>query len=131
MSDIDEKLKVLLWPMVTNGFDVPMLIDEIKQAFTDAGYISPENAQKVQEMVNQITNLANDAFQIPTIQYVKPNKAMTKTQNLMSGQEFYDRFEVQFGQVIRDAADSGEEVMDIDMAIDAAKRAAGLSEGEV
>lgn len=69
-------------------------VEKIKEAFVEAGYITPENAKKVQEMVSQMANLANDVAQLPTIQYIKPNRAMTKAYRLMTGQEWYHEFEI-------------------------------------
>ena len=92
---IDDKLREALhnsgW-----GSEMTTTLDEavelIKQAFADEGYVSPENAKKVQEMVNQLANIANQTAQLPTKIYIKPNKAMTKAENLMTGQEWYRRF---------------------------------------
>lgn len=125
MSSLDDKLRDTLedWYPGTQYADV---IPKLKQVFADERYVTPENAAKVQEMVNSMAKLANDAFQIPTIQYIKPNKAMTKAQNLMTGQEWYDRFDKELRNLI--SRGDGETWMgwDCGEVREAAKKASNL-----
>lgn len=128
MSNLDKKLRETLHKVGT--VKIRSALDEviedgvaqIKQAFAEEGYVTPENAKKVQEIVNQMANLANDAFRIPIIQYIKPNKAMTKAQNLMTGQEWYNRFVAELDKD-GEIAIAGSGIIK-----GAAKRAAGLEE---
>lgn len=126
MVDLDAKLKEILHTPVNQrdfSYDEDDIVEQIKQAFAEAGYVTPENAAKVQTMVNQMVNLANDMAIVPTIQYVKPNKAITKAQNLMTGQEWYERFEKEFkGTRWYDKIRGSHDEIS-----DAAKRAAGLT----
>lgn len=132
---LDGKLKEIILANVFDAgtYDVegidPETVDDviplIKQAFTEAGWITPEQRDKVVKMVNDMANLANDAFQLPTIQFVKINKAQTKAQNLMTGQEFYDRFKKEL-----DKLSDIKNLWDGTPLLDAAKRAAGIKEAE-
>lgn len=86
-TDLDEKLEEIIFGDMPKRFMSDFMLaqpEQVKQAFIDAGWVTPENATKVQEMVNQIANLTNDMTQLPIIQYAKPN--------LMTGQEWYDKF---------------------------------------
>jgi hypothetical protein len=136
---IDSKLREILTPFASFGGgmddygspgeaeideEVIEVIAQIHQAFADARYVTPENAVKVQEMVNQMVNLANDSFKLPTIQYIKPNKSTTKAKNLMTGQEFYNRFEKEL-EVIESKKGIDSDIHP-DEFIEAAKKASGI-----
>jgi len=103
---------------------LPYTVDAIIELFNKQGWVSPENAKKVQDMVNQMVNLANDAFHMPTIQYIKPNKAMTKAQNLMTGQEWFGYFLQEFSGIPVNT----EITINIDEIMKAAQRASGLAD---
>jgi len=59
-------------------------MEQIEQAFHEAGYISPESAKQVQQLVNQMADNAQAMAKLP----VTVREAGT-----MTGQKWYDRFE--------------------------------------
>jgi hypothetical protein len=137
--NLDKRLEELIADEFQDSRDTTLLVKFIKTAFKEEGYVSPENVKKVQEMVNQMANLANDAFHVPTIKYIKPNKATTKAQNLMTGQEFYNRYLHELTIYLNSVY--GEEQNPLDFATEqksipiiraheAARRASGISEAE-
>jgi hypothetical protein len=130
MSDLDRRIREAL-----DGSDAFALndnsvyLDRIKQAFIDAGWVTPENAVKVQNMVNQITNLANDMHQLPAVLYVKPNESTTQLQNLMTGQEWYERFGKALAKQKPREWYSGDTYTP-GQVMKAAKKASGIKKGE-
>lgn len=74
-------------------------VDDIIALFISKGWVSPENAAKAQKMVNDMANLAVNTMQLPTKVYIKPNRAMTKAQNLMTGQEWYSKFNAEIDNI--------------------------------
>ena len=93
MSDLDKKLYEILWgdaPDIALSDHALAKRDRIKQAFIDEGWTTPENALKVQQMVDDIANLSNDMARWPRIQYVHANKKTMTAKNLMTGKEWYD-----------------------------------------
>jgi hypothetical protein len=122
--ELDEKLKDIL-NLINKSLaeDVQMwVIPQIKQVFADAGYITPEQVAKTQDLVNQMANLANDMARVPTVQYVSITDDQREARMLMTGQEWYDRFEKELKSGL-----ALPEVMDIWVRV-SAKRAAGLSD---
>lgn len=114
-------------------------IEEIIQAFKDEGWVTPENAKKVQSMVNQMANLANDAFRMPTTIHLAVSKDQKTAQRLMTGQEWYDLYKQEkgFGSLdnLKDIGEHGKTYFDgIDHAVikcdEAAQRASGISSEE-
>jgi hypothetical protein len=84
-SSIDEKIGTALlqfgWPGHT---DIKDVIAQIKQAFADEGYLTPEQKEQTQKLVNQMAQTAQDMAKLPvTVREV----------GTMTGQEFYSRFE--------------------------------------
>jgi len=101
-------------------------VDDIIALFISKGWVSPENAAKAQKMVNDMANLAVNTMQLPTKVYIKPNRAMTKAQNLMTGQDWYNKFLEQF----RGTPANTIVTLNIDEIINAAQRASGIK-GEI
>lgn len=133
MKDLDTRLEeISIW--IEANRDVspqdwvevvwPEIKSQIKQCLADEGYMPPENAKKVQEMVNSMANLANDMAQLPTVQYVKVNKAGTKALNLMTGREWFDRFERELNKELP------QRFPEYFNALEAAQRASGLHNKE-
>lgn len=104
-------------------------IEEIIQAFKDEGWVTPENAKKVQSMVNQMANLANDAFRMPTTIHLAVSKDQKTAQRLMTGQEWHDRFlqELIGGKVPNGRINFAHTEATI---FEASKRASGISSEE-
>lgn len=123
MTDLDTQLREILGDVFDNKIDDTEAIQYIKEAFKSAGYTTPEQAKQVLKLVNDMANTANNAFQLSTIQYVKPNKALTKAQNLMTGAEWLERFE-------EELTNSYHKKSSVQMfnVINIAKRVAGLEE---
>lgn len=95
MNDLDSKLMLILEDLIEYERDPqPMkigektFIEQIKQAFKDASYITPGQVKQTQELVNKMANLANDMARQPTLTvWNDPGKLS----ELMTGQEWYDR----------------------------------------
>lgn len=129
MSNLDKRLReIVVGDENTAGLPIDdKAIAAIKQAFEDEGWITPENAQKTQEMVNQMANLAHDMVRMPTVHYIKPNKAMTKAQNLMSGQEWYRKLSQEMtGKVLPYSGSDTDVISTYKLVMEAAKKAASL-----
>lgn len=126
MSDLDDKIRSI----IMSDYDVAETDDvvaRIKQAFADEGYVTPENAKKVQEMVNQMAQLAQDSFNMPTMVNVRLDKKQQTMQKLMTGQEWSDRFDKNLH--LQPIPNRWMECYDVGaiwgIALEAAKRAAG------
>lgn len=128
MSDLDDKLRGILGREPADSSLAIKYADKtiarIKQAFADEGYLSPEQAKEVQELVNQITDVAHKAMVLPTIQPVIYNKRQQTAQNLMTGQEWLARFEKELDNEWLNHLD----IQHKETILEAARRAAGLSD---
>lgn len=102
-------------------------IEQIKQAFVEDGWVTPANRDKVMKMVNEMTNLANQAFVMPKKIYIKPNLKTMTSENLMTGQEWLDRFENQLKWLVSHGDGDTWMGWDCGEVRDAARRAAGLN----
>lgn len=100
MSDIDDKLYDILWEAKEREVSVTDTIAQIKQAFAEANYIEiPDDSQEVEALAAWHSGV------------------------LLTGQEWLDKFLAE--------ADKGEKWIDTGdyfKALEAAKRAAGLTE---
>jgi NADH:ubiquinone oxidoreductase subunit E len=79
-----------------DDWDEDESITAITQAFKDAGWLTPENAKKVQEMTNMHANMQRGMVRLGLTS--TPIKRTADFSNgelskLMTGQEWYDRFE--------------------------------------
>lgn len=101
MASLDDKLRGI----IGNGydrFDVEKAIAQIKQAFADEGWIKPEGADLIADVLD----------------------------DMMTGQEWYDRFMKELPDSI-DLVHPDREVFDRRWAITAAKKAAGLTDDKL
>lgn len=90
---IRNKLGDLIYELNVKPDEVGAIVDNIITMFKDAGWLSPEQKKKILELVNQLANTANEAFQMPTMHYVALDKKQQIAQDLMTGQEWLSRFE--------------------------------------
>jgi hypothetical protein len=98
-------------------------IAQIKQAFADEGYIEPSEVANWQRTVNVLTESLTRGMRLPVKQYVALDKKRQSAHNLMTGQEWYDRFKK--GATDKYHKNSAIQMWNI---LEAAKRAAGLTE---
>lgn len=132
MSDLDEKLLSILrdftWRDGSGRIDADGALSEVKQAFIDAGWITPEQVKKTQGLVNQMANLAKDMSKQPVMVWNDPGKLS----ELKTGQEWFDRFERELPNTIfptwyeRNKPDEAHEVLDRELVLEIAKKAAGI-----
>jgi len=66
---LDDKLEQLLKALVFDNWHddgyLPSYKKAIKQAFADAGYLTPEQAKQVQELVNRMVDTAHKMVGVP------------------------------------------------------------------
>ena len=137
MSKLEDRLKEVLRDVYYDGNDDVDLehglpsdkyLAQIISAIKEDGWLSPEETVKVQKMVDSMANLASDMARVPTVQYIKPNRAMTKAQNLMTGSEWLERFTKEL-----DRTDISPVILNPsthDQVTKAARRASNLEEKE-
>lgn len=92
-------------------------IDQIEQAFTETGWLSPDKVKQIQESVNGILNLAHDVARLPATVHVLPAGYMT-------GQEWYDKYFEAFDSLSPFIGQGG--MTERGRAIEAAKKASGI-----
>lgn len=125
MSNLDEKLREIVWGASTIGGgmddfgalpkeiqeeEVQGAVDQIKQAFQDEWYLTPEQKEQTQKLVNQMAQTAQDMAKLPvTVREV----------GTMTGKEWYERFYAE----VKDM--SYPEYYKV---LEAAKRAGGIDE---
>lgn len=100
MNDLDAKLKQVIMDRVVDigsydveGIDpesVDAVIPEIKQAFVDEGYITPEQVRKTQELVNQVADLAYNKWGQPVTMIADFSNG--ELNDLMTNQEWCEKF---------------------------------------
>ena len=117
MSDIDERLKKLQLSPIDNYGEYWTLSDEdvaqIKQAFADEGYVQ-------MPQVEMITRFESGK---------KPELFMVNGKEVMTGREWYERFEKELGEPQTFAGYGYDSVgYDEDDVLAAAKRASGVEE---
>lgn len=93
-------------------------VARIKQAFVDAGWLSPERVAETQKLVNKLVQNAQDMHKLAMGVYPQ------LLPNVMTGQEWYDRFEKEMDRISAYATFDNHD--DVDRAMDAAKRASGI-----
>lgn len=103
--------------------------DKVISAFADAGYITPEQVAKTQELVNQMANLANDIAKGPVTILPSMDEPLlidASDKRLMTGADWYARFKKEM-----DGTSAGHEAQAMNWAQwhyvwGAAQRAAGI-----
>jgi hypothetical protein len=103
------------------------LATKVERLFADEGYVTPDNAKKVQAMVNQMAQLAQDAFQMPTMVNVALDKQQQTMQKLMTGPEWYARFKKELDSLYDNFDSNPLDTVGKAVAL-AARRAAGIDE---
>jgi len=93
-------------------------LEQIKQAFKDAGWLTPEQRQQTQELVNRMAQTAQDMLKLPVT---------VRELGVMTGQEWYDRFEKETDN-LSFLVRGGDGVVYItqENILNAAKKAAGI-----
>lgn len=81
MSDLYSNLADIL-VKVDKNTNIDNVIDQVKQAFMDAGWLNPEQVSKTQDLINYMANTAQDMAKLPvTIEKI----------GSMTGREWYFR----------------------------------------
>lgn len=138
MSNLDDKLDDLsIWieanrdvnPRAWQEDVWPEIKNRIKQVFTDEGYA---DMKKFQEMLNLVADMKYQTVVAPKKVYVVLDKKQKKMQELMTGQEWYARFESELiNKVIPYKKKMGDDAVAMatrSICIDAAKRASNITE---
>lgn len=111
MSLDDKIIEAVLGKPLQEGMPTPNFVEKIKQAFADEGYLTPEQKEQTQKLVNMLADQAQLMAKLPVTVSV-PGE--------MTGRDWYDRFEKEANH---DAWITGR---DYNRAFRAAKRAAGI-----
>lgn len=128
MTDLEQKLRDIFDKNIELSGNVLTLFEDdciaqIKQAFADAGYITPEQVAKSQELVNAMARHAQELAKLPVA---------VREIGTMTGQEWHRRFTDALGKpTYMDDIDGRHSVYKIEWISEASKRAAGIGDKDV
>lgn len=121
MDELDRKLSLIIEDIQNPAVRNRVLkegeltsLEEIKQAFIDAGWFIPADAELVQQVVNYRAQQKVDS-----VKHVA-DFSHGKLSALMTGQEWYDKFAKEL------KLETGQQLATVNDVLDAAKKAAGI-----